>query len=49
MFQVGNKKKIIIYSGPIIENVASLQNLSSFNKLPTIDMGEATIEVGANP
>ena len=31
-----------------MENVASLQNLSSFNKLPKIDMEEATIEVGAN-
>ena len=38
----------IIYSGTIMENVASL-NISSFNKLPTIDIGEATIEVGANP
>ena len=45
MFQVRNKKK----SGPMMENVASLQNLSSFNKLPLIDMEEANIEVGANP
>ena len=31
-----------------MENVTSLQNLSSFNKLPTIDMREAIIEVGEN-
>ena len=31
-----------------MENVASSHNISSFNKLPTIDMEEATIEVGAN-
>ena len=41
------KKLLRMNTVPIMENVASL-NISSFNKLPTIDMEEATIEVGAN-